>query len=135
MVVGCVRRKVFSFSSFQSLCHVPFFTIPYHFYAVQVFSSDIHEATRRKERKIRDLSPLFPNNSFVIFNTFIRQTSISSSMFPYSTTTTMNTKNLSKRGSPLLGDNVNIYSRETAFDPLNYAFDAETMIEPFTYFQ
>ena len=47
----------------------------------------------------------------------------------------MNTKNLSKRGSPLLGDNVNIYSRETAFDPLNYAFDAETMIEPFTYFQ
>ena len=27
------------------------------------------------------------------------------------------------------------YSRETAFDPLHYSFDAETMIEPFTYFQ
>lgn len=32
-------------------------------------------------------------------------------------------------------DNTNTYSRETAFDPLNYEFDAETMIEPFTYFQ
>ncbi|CAF0985405.1 unnamed protein product [Adineta steineri] len=39
-----------------------------------------------------------------------------------------------KPPSPLLMDNTNIYSRETAFDPLNYAFDAETMIEPFTYF-
>ena len=26
-------------------------------------------------------------------------------------------------------------SRETAFDPFHYEFDAETMIEPFTYFQ
>jgi hypothetical protein len=40
-----------------------------------------------------------------------------------------------KPASPLLMENANIYSRETAFDPLNYAFDAETMIEPFTYFQ
>lgn len=30
--------------------------------------------------------------------------------------------------------NINSFSRETAFDPLNYEFDAETMIEPFTYF-
>jgi len=37
--------------------------------------------------------------------------------------------------SPLLIDSTNMYSRETLFDPLNYAFDAETMIEPFTYFQ
>lgn len=44
-------------------------------------------------------------------------------------------KNLIKPPSPLLVDNGNNYSRETAFDPLNYAFDAETMIEPFTYFQ
>jgi hypothetical protein len=44
-------------------------------------------------------------------------------------------KTLLKSPSPLLMENPNIYSRETAFDPLNYAFDAETMIEPFTYFQ
>jgi hypothetical protein len=46
-----------------------------------------------------------------------------------------NNKTLMKPPSPLLVENANIYSRETAFDPLNYAFDAETMIEPFTYFQ
>jgi hypothetical protein len=46
-----------------------------------------------------------------------------------------NNKTLSKPASPLMMENPNIYSRETAFDPLNYAFDAETMIEPFTYFQ
>jgi hypothetical protein len=44
-------------------------------------------------------------------------------------------KTLMKPASPLPMENVNIYSRETAFDPLNYEFDAETMIEPFTYFQ
>ncbi|CAF0801440.1 unnamed protein product [Rotaria sp. Silwood1] len=43
-------------------------------------------------------------------------------------------KSLMKPMSPLLMENTNIYSRETAFDPLNYEFDAETMIEPFTYF-
>jgi hypothetical protein len=36
-----------------------------------------------------------------------------------------------KPASPLLMENANI----PAFDPLNYEFDAETMIEPFTYFQ
>jgi hypothetical protein len=46
-----------------------------------------------------------------------------------------NNKNLLKPTSLLLMENTNIYSRETAFDPLNYEFDAETMIEPFTYFQ
>jgi hypothetical protein len=40
-----------------------------------------------------------------------------------------------KPTSPLLMENGHIFSRETAFDPLNYEFDAETMIEPFTYFQ
>ncbi|CAF1430362.1 unnamed protein product [Rotaria magnacalcarata] len=44
-------------------------------------------------------------------------------------------KTLTKTISPLMMENTNTYSRETAFDPLNYAFDAETMIEPFTYFQ
>jgi len=52
-------------------------------------------------------------------------------MYHYSDTSN---KNLIKSTSPLLTDNTNIYSRETAFDPLNYEFDAETMIEPFTYF-
>lgn len=47
----------------------------------------------------------------------------------------VNNKPLMKSNSPLIMENPNIYSRETAFDPLNYAFDAETMIEPFTYFQ
>lgn len=28
----------------------------------------------------------------------------------------------------------NVFPRETLFDPLHYSFDAETMIEPFTYF-
>lgn len=32
-------------------------------------------------------------------------------------------------------DSAHIYARDIAFDPLNYEFDAETMIEPFTYFQ
>lgn len=44
-------------------------------------------------------------------------------------------KTLVKPPSPLMMDNANNYSRETAFDPLHYAFDAETMGEPFTYFQ
>lgn len=46
-----------------------------------------------------------------------------------------NNKNLLKAASSLLMTNSNISSRETAFDPLNYEFDTETMIEPFTYFQ
>ncbi len=46
-----------------------------------------------------------------------------------------NNKTLVKSASPLLMENGNICSRETAFDPLNYEIDAETMIEPFTYFQ
>ena len=44
-------------------------------------------------------------------------------------------KTLMKSISPVLMEDGNIYSRETAFDPLNYEFDAETMTEPFTYFQ
>ncbi|CAF1480115.1 unnamed protein product [Adineta ricciae] len=52
-------------------------------------------------------------------------------MYHYSST---NHKTLLKPASPLLMEHANIFSRETAFDPLNYAFDAETMIEPFTYF-
>ncbi len=47
----------------------------------------------------------------------------------------INNKTLIKPTSLLLLENGNICSRETAFDPLNYEFDAETMIEPFTYFQ
>jgi len=46
----------------------------------------------------------------------------------------MSKKPLIKPASPLMMDNTNMYSRDTAFDPLNYEFDAETMIEPFTYF-
>jgi hypothetical protein len=46
-----------------------------------------------------------------------------------------NNQNLIKAASSLLMGNPNHHSRETAFDPLNYEFDAETMIEPFTYFQ
>jgi hypothetical protein len=53
-------------------------------------------------------------------------------MYHYSGT---NHKTLLKPASPSLIDQAHIFSRETAFDPLNYAFDAETMIEPFTYFQ
>ncbi|UJR15457.1 hypothetical protein I4U23_002401 [Adineta vaga] len=52
-------------------------------------------------------------------------------MYHYSSA---NHKNLLKPASPLLTEHPNIFSRETAFDPLNYAFDAETMIAPFTYF-
>ena len=44
-------------------------------------------------------------------------------------------KTFSKPASPLMMENSHMYARELAFDPLNYAFDAETMIEPFTYFQ
>jgi hypothetical protein len=53
-------------------------------------------------------------------------------MYRYSST---NNPNLIKASSSLLMTNSNNHSRETAFDPLNYEFDAETMIEPFTYFQ
>jgi hypothetical protein len=52
-------------------------------------------------------------------------------MYRYSST---NNPNLIKAASSLLMANSNNHSRETAFDPLNYEFDAETMIEPFTYF-
>ncbi|CAF2905039.1 unnamed protein product [Rotaria sp. Silwood2] len=52
-------------------------------------------------------------------------------MYRYSPT---NSKNLIKAASSLLMENSNIHSREPAFDPLNYEFDAETMVEPFTYF-
>jgi len=52
-------------------------------------------------------------------------------MYHYSGTSQ---KTFSKPTSPLMMENGNIYPRERAFDPLNYAFDAETMIEPFTYF-
>ncbi|CAF3439906.1 unnamed protein product [Rotaria socialis] len=45
-----------------------------------------------------------------------------------------NSKNLITANSSFLMENSNIHSRETAFDPLNYEFDAETMVEPFTYF-
>jgi hypothetical protein len=44
-------------------------------------------------------------------------------------------KTFSKPASPIMMENSNMYARELAFDPLNYAFDAETMVEPFTYFQ
>jgi hypothetical protein len=53
-------------------------------------------------------------------------------MYRYSST---NNKTLMKAASSLLMGNSNNHSRETAFDPLNYAFDADTMVEPFTYFQ
>ncbi|CAF3086451.1 unnamed protein product [Rotaria sp. Silwood2] len=52
-------------------------------------------------------------------------------MYHYSGTSN---KTLMKPISPLLMENTNIYSRATAFDPLNYEFNAETMTEPFTYF-
>ncbi|CAF1577323.1 unnamed protein product [Rotaria sp. Silwood1] len=52
-------------------------------------------------------------------------------MYRYSPTSSTN---LIKAASSLLMENSNIHSRETAFDPLNYEFDAETMVEPFTYF-
>ena len=53
-------------------------------------------------------------------------------MFHYSGTSN---KTLIKPPSPSLMENNNIYARDTDFDPLNYEFDAETMGEPFTYFQ
>lgn len=53
-------------------------------------------------------------------------------MYRYSSA---NNKTLIKSTSSCLMENSNVYSRETAFDPLNYEFDAETMIEPFTYFR
>lgn len=43
-------------------------------------------------------------------------------------------QNLIKPVSPLLMEPAYPFSRETAFDPLHYSFDAETMVEPFTYF-
>ncbi|CAF1281725.1 unnamed protein product, partial [Adineta steineri] len=52
-------------------------------------------------------------------------------MYRYSPT---NNNNLMKAASSLLMGNSNNHSHETAFDPLNYEFDAETMVEPFTYF-
>ena len=53
-------------------------------------------------------------------------------MYRYSSA---NNKTLLKAASSLLMENPSVHSREAAFDPLNYEFDAETMIEPFTYFQ
>jgi hypothetical protein len=53
-------------------------------------------------------------------------------MYRYSST---NNKTLIKAASSLLMGNSQTHSYETAFDPLNYEFDAETMVEPFTYFQ
>ncbi len=47
----------------------------------------------------------------------------------------INNKTLIKSASSLLMGNSNNHLHEPAFDPLNYEFDAETMIEPFTYFQ
>jgi hypothetical protein len=53
-------------------------------------------------------------------------------MYRYSPTSN---KTLINAASSLLMTNSTNHLRETAFDPLNYEFDAETMTEPFTYFQ
>lgn len=53
-------------------------------------------------------------------------------MYRYSPT---NNKTLIKAASSLLMANSTNHSHEPLFDPLNYEFDAESIGEPFTYFQ
>ena len=53
-------------------------------------------------------------------------------MYRYSPT---NNKTLIKAASSLLIANSTNHSHEPLFDPLNYEFDAESIGEPFTYFQ
>lgn len=54
-------------------------------------------------------------------------------MFHYSN---MANQTFVKTTPSFMMNNSNYYpSRETIFDPFHYEFDAETMIEPFTYFQ
>lgn len=104
------------------------------------------EREREREIEIHRVS-LIPSDFhsfyhlFIIFNAFIRQISFPIySIFSYFYIKmyrypSSNNKNLLKAASSLLMTNSNMHSRETAFDPLNYEFDAETMVEPFTYFQ
>ena len=47
----------------------------------------------------------------------------------------MANQTLIKTAASLLMNNGTYPTRDTIFDPFRYEFDAETMIEPFTYFQ